>query len=156
EDRGRAENRVDARPPATTDARIDDRHQLVDGRQPPVAVAGKPGLRGRGVVGDRAIADPGVAAVEHTEEDRERGTVRYAAVDTGEIIAADAPRVGVVHAVDAGAGVVLLLPLKPRLVVRDRPVRVVHEPRTGRGRGAAGRRGRGARGRRVRHCRGGG
>src|SRR5207244_10991907 len=95
----------------------------------------------------------GMAAVENTEEARERGTVRYAAVGTRESIAAsNAPRIGVGHAVDAGAGVVLLLPLEPRLVVRDRPVHVVHEPHR-RGRGAGGRRGgRGEGGRGAGRC----
>src|SRR5207253_8516052 len=126
---GRAERRVDTRAAAGATlplARIEDRLQLRDGRQPPVAVVVEPS-RLRAPVPARTVADAGRPAVQRREEAREGGPVRRGPTA--------APDVRVVHAVQAAAPGDLLLPLEPRLVVGDRPVAVVHEPQR-RGRSA--------------------
>src|SRR5439155_18635455 len=89
---------------------------LRDGGQPPVVV--KP-ARLRAAVRTHAVAHPGRPAVRRREEGREGGPVRRRPTA--------APGVGVVHTVDTRAGVVLLLPDEPGLVVSDRAVPVVHE-----------------------------
>src|SRR5437016_7225158 len=133
--RGRAERRVDTRAAAGATlplALIEDRLQLRDGRQPPVAVVVEPS-RLCAPVPARTVADAG-PAVQRREEAREGGPIRRGPTA--------APDVRVVHAVQAAAPGDLLLPLEPRLVVGDRAVRVVHEAQ---GRGRAGRRGRSGR-----------
>jgi len=153
--RSRAEGRIDAGAAGATAARarVDDRRQLRDRRQPPVAVVVEPS-RLCAPVRTHAVADAGRAAVQRREEAREGGPVRRTPTA--------APGVGVGDAVDTRAGVVLLFPDEPRLVVGDRAVTVVHEAqgcrrragrcagrrRAARGRGAAGRRGRARAGRR--------
>src|SRR2546428_1306688 len=120
------------------------------GGHPPVAVVADP-PRLRAAVATLAVADAGRPAVQSREETRESSPVRYAAVGTaGGKGGWNAPRVRVAHTVDAGAGVVLLLPLEPRQIVRDRPVPVVYEARRGGGRTAR----RGRRGGRHRRGRG--
>src|SRR5947199_10863474 len=132
---GRAERRVDTRAAAGATlplARIEDRLQLRDGRQPPVAVVVEPSRLGAPVPA-RTVADAGGPAVQRGEGAREGGPVRRGPTA--------APDVRVVHAVQAAAPGYLLLPLEPRLVVGDRDVAVVHEPQR-RGRSATRRAGR--------------